>query len=267
MGDSMLYRLFGKDPPLYAYVSSETCVFADVSLSDLYRLRLETAGRSGKLKEFMRGYDVPWSPEQFARLRPSMLSESEKLELHLLLALAISPRFLFVDELFSPFGMDTTQRMTANLQRWCGNTNGLALIASSRFYGFMDAFQASFLLEDGKLRLLDGSQRKAAAVGVPAEAAEPVLGSHEPSERDATLVFGEFFYRHHRVTQDNPHFGLKAVLENALLVRIKGTLDGTLEYLRELGLDPIRIDFSPAQSREDLEELDEETSWQGEADS
>jgi len=246
-----LYRLFGDDVPYHEFVSFGAIPDSDASLLEMYRLKLEAVGRGPTLTDFIRGYDVPWTAKQFVRVRGGMLSTSEKSELLLLLGLAASPRFLFVDEVFSQCGRDVTERMTGNLQRWSNATGGLALVASTRYGGYMDVFAGCFVLSEGKLRPLPGSTGKMeAAVQL---AGDPIVGTASQSrdEREVSFVFGEYFYRHQRVAWDNPHFELEAVLENALLVRLKGTLDGALAYLREMGLDPVRIELMPSPSDED----------------
>jgi|GEM_PF-1811971 len=250
-----LYRLFGGDMPFHEFVGFNAIPQTDATLLEVFRLKLEAARGAVRLGDLLRDYDVPWKAEQFASLRQTTLSTSEMSELHLLLALATAPRFLFVDELFSQCGGEVTGRMTGNLQRWSSSTGGLALVASTRFAGYMDVFRECFVLSGGKLRPLPGSGRKAeASVASAADAATELFA---PAPGDVTFVFGEFFYRHQRVAQDNPHFTLKAVLENALLVNLKGTLDGALGYLRELGLDPVRIEFAEFPSQEDREEAGE----------
>lgn len=254
LGSVRLYRLFGADIPFHEFVSFGAVPDSDATLLEMYRLKLDATGRAGRLGDFLQTYDVPWSAAQFSRLHQGALSTSEVSELHLLLALATSPRFLFVDEVFSQWGREVTQRMVANLQRWGNRTEGLALIASTRFAGYMDAFKDCFVLSEGKLSSLPGSREEAASLVALADDATGARAAYAPGEREVTFGFGDFFYRHQRIALDNPHFELKAVLENALLVRLKSTLDGALAYLHELGLDPVRIEFVRPSSEEASEE-------------
>ena len=66
-----------------------------------------------------------------------------------------------------------------------------------------------------------------------------------PPNRDILIVCGEYFYRHSRAQDENEHLTVKAVLENALLIEVKTTIDQAIGHLGGLGIDIVAVVLGP----------------------
>lgn len=237
-----VYKLFAPDLPRMEYLRREACAEEADALWGAYSHRLRQCGGRDIPRELLDRIGLPWTEAEMKKLRLQALPQGELLEFELLCAMSLLPKFLLVDDYFSRFSFAGCERVASNLQAWHRFGGGTVIATSTRYFGLMDAFDGVFVLEGGKLRRL--SPR-------PPEAKN---GNGEPpteAPREVLIVCGEFFYRHSRAQQDNEHLAVLAVLEYALLVEIKTTLDQALAYLRECGIDIVSVSFTP---RMDMQE-------------
>jgi ABC-type multidrug transport system ATPase subunit len=231
LGSVPVYGLFGPDLPRIEYLQREAVPEESDALWNLFAYQAKQGSGQAKPREIVQRFHLPWSEEQMRRLRLDMLSQSEVLEFELLCAFAVRPDYLLVDDYLSRFSFDTCERTIGNLRAWQKVSTGTAILTSSRFFGHMDGFAGVYHLTGGKLAELPPT---------------PPVGSAESGTgREVLVVCGEYFYRHSRAQEENEHLAVKTVLENALLIEIKTTLDGALAYLQSLGIDLVAVVLSP----------------------
>lgn len=227
LGGVPVYGFTGPELPRIEHLSREAV--GDDGRS-LHRIFLEhvRAGGNETPAQALAPYDAPWSEAEMKRLKPAMLPHGERLEFELLCAFARKPEWLLVDDYLSRLSFEPSARVLGNLLAWQQRTGGTALLTSTRFFGFMEELRGVYLLRDGRVVSL----------------APPERG--ERGERgEVLIVCGEYFYRHSRAQEDNPHLLLKAVLENALVIEVKSTLDEAVKYLGELGIDVQAVVLAP----------------------
>ncbi len=240
MGSVPVYGLFGPDLPRIEYLRREA-VGEDIgTLWSVYTHRLRQGGGRWAPREMLEHFHLPWDEAEMRRRRVSGLPQGQLLEFELLCAASAMPRYLLVDDYFSRFSFNTCERVASNLQTWQRLGEGTALVTSSRFFGFMDVFTDVFFLEKGKLvSIYPRTVARNESSRVAVDEAE------KGGSGQVLVVCGEYFYRHSRVQADNPHLILRAVLENALLIDIKSSLDEALNHLRGLGIDIVSVEFTP----------------------
>ena len=238
LGKVPVYKLFGPDLPRMEYLRREASAEDAGTLWTVFGYRMRQSGGDEKPSEMLEKMTLPWTEAEMRKLRVEALPQGELLEFELLCAMSLMPQYLFIDDYFSRFSFAGCERVAANLQSWQRISGGIVLAASTRYFGFMDSFSGVYVLEGGKLREL-----RPRAVDENGEIGEEPEGREQP--REVLVVCGEYFYRHSRVQQENPHVELRAVLENALLIGVKTTLDGALSFLRECGIDVLSVSFAP----------------------
>jgi hypothetical protein len=124
---------------------------------------------------------------------------------------------------------------------WHKASDGTAVLTSTRFFGYMDAFTSVYLLTQGHLVELKRQNEREAT-----ERSKPdTVAIEAPRTSEVLIICGEYFYRHSRAQEENEHLAVKTVLENALLIEVKTTLDNALEHLRELGIDVTAVILKP----------------------
>jgi len=228
LGGVPVYGLAGPELPRIEHLSREATAEDGRSLLSILLENLRAAGSNETPVEALARYEVLWSEAEMKRLRPTAISHGERLEFELLCALARKPDYLLVDDYFSRLTFEPTARALGNLLVWQQRTGGTALLTSTRFFGFMEELKGVYLLRDGNVVNLAPSQRQ--------ERGEP---------GDVLIVCGEYFYRHSRANEENPHLILKSVLENALVIEVKSTLDEALKHLSGLGIDVQAVILAP----------------------
>jgi ABC-type multidrug transport system ATPase subunit len=236
LSDVPVYKLFAPDLPRIEYLRREATADEADALWGAYSHRLRQCGSREVPHDLLNRLALPWTEAEMRKLRMQSLPQGELLEFELLCAMSLIPKFLLIDDYFSRFSFTACERVASNLSAWHRLSGGTVVATSVRYFGFMEAFDGVFALEGGKLRKL-----------TPRAVEEPARNGEPPAEapREVLIVCGEFFYRHSRAQQDNEHLAVRAVLENALLVEIKTTLDGALGYLRECGIDIVSVSFAP----------------------
>ncbi len=231
LGSVPVYGLFGPDLPRIEYLQREAVPEEPDTLWNLFIYQARQDGGWVKPRELMLRFHLPWSEDEMRRLRLDMLPQSEVLEFELLCAFAVRPDYLLVDDYLSRFSFDTCERAIANLRAWQKMGTSTAILTSSRFFGHMDGFAGVYHLSGGKLVELSRADGAGAS-----DSAEP---------REVLVVCGEYFYRHSRAQEENEHLAVKAVLENALLIEIKSTLDKALAHLQSMGIDLVAVVLAP----------------------
>lgn len=237
LGKVPVYKLFGPDLPRMEYLRREASAEDAGTLWNVFGYRMRQSGGDEKPSEILEKMTLPWTEGEMRKLRVEALPQGELLEFELLCAMSLMPKYLFIDDYFSRFSFAGCERVAANLQSWQRISGGTVLATSTRYFGFMDTFSGIYVLEGGKLREL----QPIAKCGDGRGAGEPVAAG----PREVLIVCGEYFYRHSRVQQENAHVELLAVLENALLISVKTTLDDALKFLDDCGIDVLSVSFRP----------------------
>lgn len=237
LGKVPVYKLFGPDLPRMEYLRREASAEDAGTLWNVFGYRMRQSGGEEKPGEILERMTLPWTEAEMRKLRVEALPQGELLEFELLCAMSLMPKYLFIDDYFSRFSFEGCERVSANLQNWQRISGGTVLATSTRYFGFMDTFSGIYVLEGGKLREL----QPIAKCGDGRSVDEPPAAG----PREVLIVCGEYFYRHSRVQQENPHVELLAVLENALLISVKTTLDDALKFLDDCGIDVLSVSFRP----------------------
>ena len=254
LGKTQLYTLFGEDPPRFELLTEECLENVEMTLARLYQARAEFFQVKPDLEVFGTVYALPKNANEILKLKPSELSRSERLEVGLAFALALDPRYIFIDEFFSAFSSETVERVMNNLETWASKGNRLGLIATTRFFGYMERFIKVFLLQNYQLReLYAPTYQKEVVTLSPAHSSEIATAvAVSPRKRKLAIVrCGEYFYRHSRLERENEHFILKSVLENALVLDVKNSLDESIAFLEQSGIDVLGVDFAEEAALED----------------
>ncbi len=253
LGDCQLYKLFGRDLPSLEIVRDSFTRDINLPIGTIYKIRAEALGVKKSFKAFCQGYSLPLEFSELAHRSPDQLSTSELLELELALALMGEPNYLFIDDVFRTFSFTSVRRALQNLETRLISGESFTLVSSSRFFGYMDRFSEVFLLKDGKIETLGKAIGEDENKVKRLEQASEELGA-EPEKRARIVVVrcGEYFYRHSRIEADNPYFQLKAVLENALVLELKDSIEPVMNYLAETGIDVLAIEFREEHVREEL---------------
>lgn len=225
LGGVPVYGLTGPELPRIEHLSREAALEDGRTLHRILLEHLRAGGGNETPEQALAPYDAPWSETELKRLKPAMLPHGERLEFELLCAFARKPDYLLVDDYFSRLSFDAAARTLGNLLTWHQRTGDTALLTSTRFFGFMEELNGVYLLRDGRVTSLTPSARGERA--------------------EVLIVCGEYFYRHSRAQEDNPHLVLRSVLENALVIEVKSTLDEAVNYLSELGIDVQAIVLAP----------------------
>ena len=233
LGKVPVYKLFGPDLPRMEYLRREASAEDAGTLWNVFGYRMRQSGGDEKPGEILERMTLPWTEAEMRKLRVEALPQGELLEFELLCAMSLMPKYLFIDDYFSRFSFAGCERVAASLQSWQRISGGTVLATSTRYFGFMDTFSGIYVLEGGKLREL----QPIAKCGDGRGADE--LDASGP--REVLIVCGEYFYRHSRVQQENAHVELLAVLENALLISVKTTLDDALKFLDDCGIDVLSV--------------------------
>ncbi len=237
-----LYTLFGENIPRIEFVPETFTIQLDESIKQIYEIRKRYAETGRSFKEFCEFFDLPKDYRSLCVLRPSELSRSELCEVEIAMVIATNPDIVFIDDCFSAFSTKTIERVIGNLELFLSEGEKAVCIATSRFFGYMDFFTDVYLIKDGNIQNLRNIS-KASAEQAHGDRKKP-SGETKP-ERGRFLIIrcGEYFYRHERITTENEYFVLHAVLENALVVELKGSIDNALNYLEENGIDISGLDF------------------------
>ena len=241
LGSVPVYGLFGPDLPRIEYLQREAMAEGEGTLWNLFAYQVRQQKGKAKPREIVQRFHLPWSEEDMRRLRLDAVPQSQVLEFELLCALAAEPEYLLIDDYLSRFSIDTCERVARNLHIWHKAAAGTAVLTSARFFGYMDAIAGVYHLAEGRLVELAHRQETDTAKG-----REPDTETEgEGRTREVLVVCGEYFYRHSRAQEENEHLAVKTVLENALLVEVKTTLDSALTHLRDLGIDIAAVVLKP----------------------
>jgi len=241
LGTIPVYGLFGPDLPRIEYLRREASAEGAGTLWNLFAYQVRQQKGNAKPHEITQRFHLPWTDEDMRSLHLDTLPQSQVLEFELLCALAIEPEYLLVDDYFSRFSVATCERVANNLHAWHKAGGGTAVLTSTRFFGYMDVFAGVYHLTEGRLVELAHPSGEDSA-----ERREPDATTGGPQQsREVLVVCGEYFYRHSRAQDENEHLAVKAVLENALLIEVKSTLDSALAHLRDLGIDVVAVVLEP----------------------
>jgi len=241
LGSISVYGLFGPDLPRIEYLRREAVAEGVGTLWNLFAYQVRQQKGKAKPREITQRFHLPWSEEDMRRLRLEALPQSEVLEFELLCALAAEPEYLLVDDYLSRFSIATCERVVRNLHVWHKAGAGTAILTSARFFGYMDVFAGVYHLTEGRLVELARRQERDAI-----ERQEPDAETEDvPRTSEVLIICGEYFYRHSRAQEENEHLAVEAVLENALLIEVKTTLDNALEHLRDLGINVVAVILDP----------------------
>jgi len=241
LGSVPIYGLFGPDLPRIEYLHREAVAEGEGTLWNLFAYQVRQQKGKAKPHEITQRFHLPWHDEEMRRLRLDTLPQSEVLEFELLCAFAAEPEYLLVDDYLSRFSVATCERVVRNLHIWHKAGERTAVLTSARFFGYMDAFAGVYHLTEGRLVELTRYQE-----GESTEPPESVVKADGTLRlNEVLIVCGEYFYRHSRAQEENEHLSVKTVLENALLIEVKTTLDNALEHLQELGIDVTAVVLEP----------------------
>ncbi len=241
LGSVPVYGLFGPDLPRIEYLRRETSAEGVGTLWNLFAHQIKQGTGRANPHEMLQRFHLPWSEEDMRRLRLDTLPQSQVLEFELLCALAAEPDYLLVDDYLSRFSFATCERVARNLHVWHKAGAGTAILTSARFFGHMDVFTGVYHLAGGQLVELTRQSGEDSARHREPDA----TGEGLPQSREVLVICGEYFYRHSRAQDENEHLAVKAVLENALLIEVRTTLDSALAHLRSLGIDIVAVVLEP----------------------
>lgn len=238
LGETRLYTLFGKDSPPVAYLGDGLSSIPDEPIEAIFRNLARHLGLKESFESFCKNLRLPRADEGLGRMRPSQLASSELAEVELALTLVWKPSYVFLDDTFSSLSFATLNRVTDNLCEWTSLNKALCILASSRFFGFMDKFDEVYLLSEGNLKSLYPGHKP--------DTQKQTKDDKELSLQRGRFVIvrcGEFFYRQSRLETDNEFFRLIAVLEDELVIELRQSLDAALDYLESMGIDIRGVDF------------------------
>ena len=241
LGSVPVYGLFGPNLPRIEYLQREATPEGEGTLWNLFAYQVRQQRGKAKPHEITQRFHLPWDDEEMRRLRLGAVPQSQVLEFELLCALAAEPEYLLVDDYLSRFSLSICERVARNLHVWHKAGAGTAVLTSARFFGYMDVFTGVYYLAEGGLVELARRHEKG-----DSERSEPDAETEDVRRTSEVLIIcGEYFYRHSRAQEENEHLAVKTVLENALLIEVKTTLDNALEHLRELGIDVTAVILKP----------------------
>jgi len=247
LGEAPLYTLFGEDPPRFSLLNEQCLEDVDITLARFYQAQAEFFQVKPNFGVFGTVYMLPRDADEILKLKPFQLSRSERLEVGLAFALALDPQYIFIDDFYSAFSSQTIERTMSNLETWVSKGNRLGLIATTRFFGYMERFAKVFVLENYQLRELYAPKYGAEAVTSESASTSETVSPEVAFPRKKKLAIvrcGEYFYRHSRLERENQHFTLRSVLENALVLDVKNSLDESIAFLEESGIDVLGVDFA-----------------------
>jgi len=241
LGSVPVYGVFGPDLPRIEYLRREAVAEGVGTLWNLFAYQVRQQKGKAKPHEIVQRFHLPWSEEDMRRRRLDALPLSEVLEFELLCALAVEPEYLLVDDYLSRFSIATCERVARNLHVWHKAGAGTAILTSARFFGHMDVFAGVYHLMEGRLVELTHPSGEDSAGHREGDATTEGL----QQSREVLVICGEYFYRHSRAQDENEHLVVKAVLENALLIEVRTTLDNALAHLHDLGINVVAVILEP----------------------